>query len=300
MNTTPYLASKHLVRRLFTCMFRQKSKTRKCPQFPHFEGKRVLVTGGYAGVGEFVSRGMLERGAQVTSLARGISKGKNELPEVDFIKCDLSDLSSVVNAVDELEQLKFDVLVCNSGIALREHVMTNEDLEMTFAVNVLGHHLLYRLMLERGMFNAGARIVMTTGEAYCAADKCESNPETYRVDKVYGGSKLGNLWQVLELVKRYPNISAFSVHPGVILSSFGGGIPKGIRRWFASKILITEEQGAQAALIAATQELENGTYWHNVCGAMSLPENDAALDREKSALLWQQLEVLIHPYLKTK
>ena len=72
------------------------------------------------------------------------------------------------------------------------------------------------------------------------------------------GSKLGNLWQVQELTKRYPGIRAYAVHPGVVLSGFAGGPKEGFSYWLRSKLLISEEQGAQAALIAATQDLPNG------------------------------------------
>ncbi|WKD51664.1 SDR family NAD(P)-dependent oxidoreductase [Microbulbifer spongiae] len=240
---------------------------------------------------------MLARGAKVVSLSRGVSRGKGTLPEVDSINCDLSNLTSVTNAVDQLGNQKIDILICNSGVAMRERKQASDEIEMTFAVNVLGHHLLYRMLQERNLFTEKPRIVMTTGEAYFVSKKCEVNPSQYRMDHVYGGSKLGNLWQVLELVRRYPSLQAFAVHPGVILSGFGGGIPKGFRHWLASKILISEKQGAQAALIAASQDIPNGTYWHNTCGIMSLPEEDAALDTQKAETLWRQLEMLIKPFL---
>lgn len=298
IDLTPYSAASRMAARLFTCMFRQHSRLRYCPDLPRLEGKSALVTGGTAGVGEFVSRGLLARGAKVVSLSRGVSQGKGTLPEVQSIHCDLSNLASVVEAVDQLGDQKIDVLICNSGIVLRERAMTSDGIEMTFAVNVLGHHLLYRLLQQRDLFAENSRIVMTTGEAYFAADRCDSNPSHYRMGHVYGGSKLGNLWQVLELKKRYPGTTAYAVHPGVILSGFGGGIPSGgFKHWLARKILISEEQGAQAALTAATQDLPNGAYWHNVCGIMSLPQGDAALDAQKAEKLWDQLEALIQPVL---
>jgi len=294
---TPYSAANRMAARLFTCMFRQHARLRYCPDLPRLDGKLALVTGGTAGVGEFVSRGLLARGARVVSLSRGVSQGKEALPEVQSISCDLSNLTSVAGAVDKLRDQKIDLLICNSGIALREHAMTSDGIEMTFAVNVLGHHLLYRLLQQRGMFAINPRIVMTTSEAYFAGKTCDSNPSKYRMNQVYGGSKLGNLWQVLELNKHYPNINSYAVHPGVILSGFGGGVPTGgFKDWLAKKILISEEQGAQAALIAATQDLPNGAYWHNVCGIMSLPKGDAALDIQKADKLWGRLEELIQPF----
>lgn len=295
---TPYTASRSMVTRMFRCMYRQQSRTIACPDSPSLEGKTVLVTGGLAGVGEFVSRGALARGAKVISLSRGVSESRGQLNNVQQIKCDLSDLSSVKEAVSQLENQKIDVLLCNAGVALREHKCTSDNIEMTYAINVLGHHLLYRLLIERNLLAEAPRIVITTGDAYVAATECNPHPEKYGMNKVYGGSKLGNLWQARELTKRYPNIHTTAVHPGGIMSGLGGGIKlKGIALWLLKKMAITEEQGAQASLIAATQALPKGAYWHNVCGIMELPKGDAGLDEDKAEKLWEELEGFCQPYL---
>ncbi|MEM9629954.1 MAG: SDR family NAD(P)-dependent oxidoreductase [Pseudomonadota bacterium] len=277
-------------------MYRQRSNSRICPDEPLLEGKNVLVTGGTAGVGEFVSRGLLRRGAQVVSLSRGVSQGKAELSEVQSIKCDLSDLHSVTDAVEQIKDRQFDVLICNSGIWLPEKKLTASGIEMTFAVNVLGHHLLYQLMFRHRLFAEDARIIMTTGEAYVVTDHCDANPEVYKRSEAYGGTKLGNLWQMRELVRRCANVRAYAVHPGVILSGFGGFPDNSFRHWLAGNFLISEDQGAQAALIAATQDLPNGTYWHNVCGVMNLPDNDPSMNTRKSADFWDELEELTAAY----
>ncbi|WP_275041454.1 SDR family NAD(P)-dependent oxidoreductase [Leisingera sp. ANG-Vp] len=290
-------AAKGSAARLFRCLYRQRSRTRACPDLPRLEGKTALVTGGMAGVGEFVSRGLAERGAAVVSLSRGVSKGTEMPPGAEAVKCDLADADSIVAAVNSLDGRTFDIVVCNSGIVSRVHEVTPDGIERTFAVNVLGHHLLYRLLIERGQLAGAARIVMTTGDAYVIAKHCKPFPQDYRPNLAYAGSKLGNLWQARELARRYPNLRAYAVHPGVVNSGFAGGDRQGVSHWLRSKLLITEGQGAQAALIAATQGLPNGSYWHNACGVMELPETDAALDARKSAALWEQMEVLIAPNL---
>ncbi len=297
IDLTPKKSATGNNRRMFACIFRQKAKNHFCPETPLLEGKTALVTGGGAGVGEFVSRGLLKREAEVISLSRGVSKGTSVIDEIESIKCDLAEPASVVSAVDELAERKFDIVICNSGIMMPNHQTTSEGIEKTFAVNVFGHHLLYRLLIERGMLADNARIVMTTGEVYVMTDECLSKPEHYNGNRAYAGSKLGNLWQVLELAKRYPNIQTYAVHPGVVLSGFGGA-PRGeVASWLMSKLLISEEEGAQSALIAATQDLPNGAYWHNVVGVVDLPSTDAAKDEQKSVALWDQLETLTSPWL---
>lgn len=298
LHLTPYRASRYMPVRMFTCMFRQQSRTRPCPELPRLDGKTVLVTGGAAGVGEFISRGAMARGAKVISMSRGVSEGVNELAGVQHIRCDLADLESVKNAVDQINDLKIDILFCNAGIALREHKMAANNIEMTYAVNVLGHHLLYRLLLDRGLFTSSPSIVMTSGDAYVASDVCEANPRWSGMSKIYGGTKLGNLWQAFELPKHFPEVHATVVHPGGVMSGLGGLKLTGLAHWALSKMAISEQQGAQASLVAATQELPNGGYWHNVCGLMELPKGDPALDSKKAAKLWDKLEALCQPYLQ--
>lgn len=299
LDFTPYLASQYMLVRMLTCMYRQQSRTQSCPELPRLDGKTVLVTGGASGVGEFISRGAMARGAKVISMSRGVSGG-NKLAGVQQIKCDLADLESVKNAIEQLNDQKIDILFCNAGIALREHRMAANNIEMTFAVNVLGHHLLYRLLLERDLFTSAPRIVMTSGDAYVASDECEASPSWSGMSKVYGGTKLGNLWQAFELPKHFPEVHATVVHPGGVMSGLGDLKLTGIARWALSKVAISEKQGAQASLIAATQDLPNGGYWHNVCGLMELPNGDAALNTQKAARLWNKLEELCQPYLQAK
>lgn len=69
----------------------QKKKNRLCPPTPRLDGRRALVTGGAAGVAEFVSCGLMERGVQVVTGARGLSRGTASHTETDTLAVDLSD-----------------------------------------------------------------------------------------------------------------------------------------------------------------------------------------------------------------
>ena len=265
----------------------------------HLSGKNVLITGGMAGVGEFISRALVKAGANVTSISRGISNENKSIENVKQIWGDLSDPESIQMAVNDLGHRKFDIVICNSGIVLDNYQITSYGLENTFAVNVFGHHLLYRLLMKRDMLSDGARIVMTSGEAYVSNSDKIADENNYNGMHVYANSKLGNLWQTMELTKRYPSIKSLAIHPGVIASGFVGKSKAGFSHWLRSKFLISEEEGAQAALIAATQDLPNGTYWHNTLGIVDLPIDDIALDATKSIQQWEELEKLAEPWLSS-
>jgi len=297
INVIPVKPANSQWARLFACVFRQAAKLKTCPAIEDFSGKNVLITGGSSGVGEFISSALLDAGAQVISLSRGVSKAKNNLDNIYAITCDLAKPEAIVAAVEQLNGIKIDLLICNSGVVLNKYHTTPNGLEKTFAVNVFGHHLLYRLLIEKAMLANNGRIIITTGEAYLSATNCLPDRNIYKGFEAYGASKLGNLWQVLALKQHYPKLKTIAIHPGVVASGFGGGSKSGVSHWLKSKLLISEQQGAQAALIAATQNLPNGAYWHNTQGLMKLAEHDIANDADKSAELWQQLETLASPWL---
>lgn len=286
------------IKRIHNCIWKQKSKSIPCPNEPRLDGKRALVTGGEAGVGEFISRGLIARGAQVTSIARGVSKGTNKIDGIQSINADLSDPTAIVDAVNHLRNTRFDLIICNAGLACKSFSQNITGLEKTFAINVLGHHILYRMLIERGLLNNGARIIITTGDIYISAEQCSAYIPFDNTHKTYARSKLGNLWQVAELNKHYPQLHAIAVHPGVIASGFGGGAKTGFLAKLKNKLLISEEAGAAASLIAATQDLPQGAYWHNVLGLVDLPDNDPANNSKGASRLWDQLEKLAKPFLR--
>ncbi|MEW5250300.1 SDR family NAD(P)-dependent oxidoreductase [Microbulbifer sp. 2201CG32-9] len=263
---------------------------------PRLQGKRALVTGGAAGVGEYVSRGLLERGAEVITLARGLSQSSGTIPGAEALSTDLADPASIITAVDSLGDMPFDLVICNAGLVLQSPESTVTGVEKTFGVNVLGHHLLYRLLIERDLLTKNARVVLTTGEAYVMAEDCSADAFFDSTQKAYARSKLGNLWQVAELKNRYPQLHPIAVHPGVVASGLGGS-KTGFLARLRSLLLISEEAGAQASLIGATQDLPRGAYWHNTLGLVEFRADDPALDAKGSAHLWNQLETLAAPFL---
>jgi len=106
-------------------MVGQGRKTVSCPPTPELRGKRVLITGGASGVGEYVSRGLIARGANVTSLARGISKSSDNVHGLQQIKGDLGDPNSVLRAAEQCADAPFDLLIFNASIDSGPYLQTN-------------------------------------------------------------------------------------------------------------------------------------------------------------------------------
>lgn len=297
INLIPTAPPNGKYRRVMSAVLGQKKKHHACPALPRLDGKRVLVTGGAAGIGEFITRALLEQGAQVISLARGLSDATNQILNVESFYMDLADPNTIVSAVDKLGKQPFDIVICNAGLVSKKAEMSLTGYEKTYSINVLGHHILYRLLMVRNLLVDNARIVITTGDIYIMENECSAGIPFDTTSKTYSRSKLGNLWQVSELTKRYLNIHPIAVHPGVVASGFSGS-KQGFLAWIRSKQLISEEQGSHSSLIAATQNLPRGAYWHNTFGLVDLPINDPACDSTRAKKLWDQLESIAAPYLQ--
>ena len=304
--TTP---STILPLRLLACIWRQAARTPRCPDTPRLDGKLAMVTGGNAGIGREIARGLAKRGAEVIVAARNAETAKAACESiaaetgalVRHLPLDLARLGSVVEATERLRELSgarpVDVLVANAGIWPQERATSTEGHELAFAVNTLAHHVLVRRMLAQKQLRG--RLVVLTGDIYIRASECTSD---FSYEGPSGGalaycrSKLGNLWFVRELGARHPELEVVAVHPGVVESGLGGGAgPPALIR---GAIMIGCEAGAQAPLFCATQpNLERGGYYHNTMGLVRLPASDPAMDAAKAAALWARLEELARDFV---
>ncbi len=103
-----------------------------------FENKIAVVTGGTTGIGESVCKKLVSEGAVVYNL--DIEADKK--PGVEFVKCDVSDLKSIQNAVELIieKENKVDLLFANAGVHLFANIeeTSYEDFERILSTNVKG------------------------------------------------------------------------------------------------------------------------------------------------------------------
>ncbi len=75
------------------------------PFIPHeFNGKRVLVTGGTAGIGKAIVNRLLDGGAarRVMTTARKITYDKDEEQDFEFVQADLSTSEGCTNVINKV------------------------------------------------------------------------------------------------------------------------------------------------------------------------------------------------------
>lgn len=305
--TTP---SKLMPVRLSQAFFRQASRTPVCPDTPRLDGKLAVVTGGNAGIGIEIVRGLAQRGAEVIIAARNKKTAQEACATIaqqtgsklHHVPLDLTNLESVSVAAEKIRGVALgrpiDILINNAGIWPTEYAKSAQGHEIAFAVNTLGHHLLVRRLLGQGLLTEG-RVVVVTGDIYIRASECTSD-FTYSGKGggalAYSRSKLGNLWFAAELQRRFPELEVHSVHPGVVASNLGGEAT-GFAAKMRDAMMLDVKGGAQTPLFCATQpNLTHGGYYHNTCGLMKLPPGDPAADTQKAAAMWDRLEALSAQY----
>src|SRR5919106_5004897 len=170
-------------------------------------GKRVVVTGATSGIGLEAARSLAKQGANVVMIGRDPAKTARCLEEVraaapgaeiSSLLCDFSRQADVRRLAEEILQRfdRLDVLVNNAGTVFAKRTLTDDGIEATFAVNHLGYFLLTRLLLDRIVQSAPARIVSVASIAHRRATMDFDDlffERGYSVFQAYGRSKLANI-----------------------------------------------------------------------------------------------------------
>lgn len=161
-----------------------------------------------------------------------------EIPtaKVDVMELDLSSMASVRKFATEFisSGLPLNLLINNAGVMATPFLLSEDNIEIQFATNHIGHFLLTNLLLEtmkRTAYetNREGRIVNVSSEGHRLTysggfrfDAIVDDSEYYTLLS-YGQSKLANILHANELARRFKeeglNIIANSVHPGAIATN---------------------------------------------------------------------------------
>ncbi len=199
------------------------------------ESKIVIMTGATAGLGALALKQIAASSKRVIVGSRGTPVKYGE-----YLPLNLSSLASVrAFAAEVIKSLKselIDVLVLNAGIGgdnTKQH--TEDEFEITFAVNHLAHYLLARLLLPH-MANKG-RLIITTSDVHAQAPKT-LDIASWSVSqagdspmKAYAASKLCNLLTArsltsLDIIKE-KQCQVIAYNPGLTIgTSLARNAPK--------------------------------------------------------------------------
>lgn len=276
------------------------------PDLP-VQGKRFLVTGASSGIGRALVEALARRGASVTLAARSEARARPVLDairarhpraDIDLLAFDIAELRQVREAAARFLAggQPLDVLVNNAGVAGTRSI-TTEGLDLTYATNHIGPHLLTSLLLPRLQAAPAGRVVNVSSIAHRQVKAIDwsllERRHTPRRSAFsdYATTKLMNVLHAKELARRLAGsrVTTYAVHPGGVASNIWRQVPQPLR-WFIMLFLISNEEGALTPLYcAASPEVAgvSGRYYDRCREARTNPlaENES-LARE----LWDRTE----------
>ena len=286
----------------------------------------AVVTGANVGLGLETARLLASRGATVVLACRDVAKGEAaadwiaaasavDRGRLRVVRLDLASLASVRAAADEIRANcpRLDLLINNAGVMAIPFARSEDGVELTFAVNHLGHFALTGLLLERLLATPGSRVVTLSSVAHLRGsldvDALDS-AEGYNPGQAYDRSKLANLLFAYELQHRLHAAGAETIslaaHPGIARTDLyrtssrleKALLAPGVRPltfWLAQ----SAEAGALPTLRAALgPDAQGGEYygpggWREYTGQPArVDSSPSSHDRSAQRQLWRVSEQL--------
>lgn len=186
---------------------------------PPLTSKVAIVTGGNAGIGrDIVAQFLLHDISKVIILARSNKKYEASKPywkethgldipaleadsRVEFISCDLSDITIVKKVADSLVSKldRLDILVNNAGLpTIPDYTLSPQGIETIWATNVVGSFVLTNVLLElieRTAERVGdTRVVVTSSSFHMGCQELDLD-STMSKERVKSPDAIDSCWR---------------------------------------------------------------------------------------------------------
>jgi retinol dehydrogenase-13 len=275
------------------------------------DGRVCIITGATSGVGYQAAKSLAQGGAQLILVCRNGEKAagvqedlKREYDaHIDVVLADFSRLSDVREAAGTILAgfPRIDVLINNAGVHNTQRTLTEAGIETVFQVNHLASFLFTRLLLNRLIESAPARIIQVNsqGHRFGGLDLDDLNWEKRRYKGLqgYGASKVAQLLTVWEMADRLKGsgVTINAMHPGEVRTNIGMNnelLYRLYKRYLIWWILKEPEISGNAIyyLAAAPEMAEvSGRFFNLTIDEKPAPH---ALDRSLGKRLWKISEEL--------
>jgi retinol dehydrogenase 12 len=269
-------------------------------------GKVCMVTGATSGIGLVTAQALARQGATLIVVGRNAERGAATVSRirqetgnaaVESMIADLSAQGQVRQLASEVQRRfsRLDVLVNNAGALFARRQLSQDGMEMTFALNHLAYFLLTNLLLDHLKASPAARIVNVSSEAHRGArlDFGDLQGErNYRGYRAYARSKLANVLFTYELARRLEGtgIAANTLHPGFVATNFGRNnrsFTAGLFRILQLVAAISPEEGAQTIIYLASSPEVTGITGEYFVKQKAVRSSQVSYDRAAAERLWQ-------------
>lgn len=205
-------------------------------------GKRVVITGGYSGLGLETTRALADAGAAIIAPARRPDHARQVFAEEGLVDVqvealDLADLTSVQAFADTqlVDGAPIDVMIDNAAVMACPEARVGDGWESQFGTNHLGHfalvNRLWPLIAAAGAAG-GARVVSLSSTGHKLSpmrwDDLHFTDGAYDKWVAYGQAKTANsLFAVqLDRLGEASGVRSFALHPGGIMTPLQRHLPQ--------------------------------------------------------------------------
>lgn len=229
---------------------------------------RTLITGATDGIGKITATNLAKMGQEIIIHGRNERKAQQVVEEIkqdsgneniSYLIADLTDMTAIQEMVNDFykEFDHLDVLINNAGAVLDDTIVkTKDDLEATFALNVMAPFLLTKLLLPALEKSSDGRVINMSSATYRQAKPNKSDFNSFENksgQSRYGTSKLYVILNTESWAKKLANEGIQNVtvnvsHPGAVATNFGQNSDNG---WLnnlvykiALKVMPAPENGA--------------------------------------------------------
>jgi retinol dehydrogenase-14 len=272
-------------------------------------GKTVLITGTASGMGRIVAHRLAELGARLILVDFDVPNGERGRDEIlrdtgndalEFIDCDVTDFAQVrrmcghVNATCD----RLDVLINNAGITESVRRESVNGFEMTMATNLLGPFLITRLLRDKLIASAPARLINISSDAHKMAktldfDDLDNRAGWHGVNhgkgfQAYARSKLALAAVSYRMAEEFTGtgVDVYTVSPGYFIRTNVHRHMRGIWKLGVKLFWPLLQSPYRAArtyvYLASVPEVQGDTghYWEHMAHKDSSPaSHDAALQQ---------------------
>lgn len=238
----------------------------------------AAVTGANSGMGYETSLFLAQHGAEVHMLCRNEEYGekakkriaqKTGSSKIFLHIVDVSSRISINKFAEEFKDRRLDVLVNNAGVLPSRRILTVDNIELTWATNIVGPFLLTNLLLENLKQSQSPRVVfVSSGGMYphrLDLEDLEWNGKDFDGVIAYANTKRAMVIVNEMFAEKFANtnIRFHCMHPGwADTPAVKTSIPKFYN--LMKRILRKPEEGADSIIWLAASEAPqrySGKFW---------------------------------------